>query len=242
MRNRLLRHDYFSNEQLFRLVPQDRLIFLGLLCYADREGRLILNKYKLEKFFKGITKIINSIDKLIEVGLIERYVVKGTEYLKIADHIWERQRIFGKEEPSKLPDITEANGLPERQDESGRVAKKKPGPKTWVDPEAFIHFMGYFPKQDWGKMERSRARQQWRQLQADGALPPLEVLIACVRETPPEKLPNPSTFLKYQPWLSSYTPNCAYCDNERVVYGTKPDGSKGLMPCPKCQKTRQTPM
>ncbi len=40
MRTRLLRPGYFENEQLAALPPHARLLFAGLWCLADREGRL----------------------------------------------------------------------------------------------------------------------------------------------------------------------------------------------------------
>ena len=40
MRTRLLKPGFFMNEELARLPVRARLLFAGLWCLADREGRL----------------------------------------------------------------------------------------------------------------------------------------------------------------------------------------------------------
>jgi hypothetical protein len=242
MRNRLLRHEYFRTERLKKLTPQDFKVFLGLLCYADRSGRFILNKYKIEKFFRGLPAVMKSVDKLVELEILLKYSVNKIDYLCFPEHIWEKQRIFGQENPSTLPAPSD--------DMSGFISepiidyskKSKPGPKIIPDSPDFIQFMSLYPRQNWGKMERSRSREIWRRLENEKNLPPLAVLFESVKAIDISNLPNPSTFLKRSPWSDTYVPDCLYCNNDRVVYGIKPDGSKGLMPCPKCQTTRQTPM
>jgi hypothetical protein len=106
MKTRLLRPGFFDNPALGKLDPSARLVFAGLWCYADREGRF---KWEPERIRVKILPyddgcdIDNLLGGLASSGLIVQYSVNGEQYgevCKFSDH----QTPHRREAQSKLPE------------------------------------------------------------------------------------------------------------------------------------------
>lgn len=103
-RIRTVKPEFFCDEDIAALDPLDRIAFLGLLCYADKAGRLEYRPARLatlilpyeQKGFDG------RIDRLVAARFLVPYENGGRKYLQIrtfATH----QRPHHTEPESKIP-------------------------------------------------------------------------------------------------------------------------------------------
>ena len=104
MRTRSLKPGFFQNEDLGELPPLTRLLFQGLWCLADREGRL-------EDRPKRIKVAVLPYDEcdtermladLAERDFIERYQVDGQRCIQVT-HFQKHQVPHQREAASELP-------------------------------------------------------------------------------------------------------------------------------------------
>ncbi len=104
MRARNLKPGFFSSEDVGILPPTTRLLFIGLWCLADREGRLEDRPKQIrgQIFPYEMSMDVDVMLNQLSAKLIERYEVKGIRYiqiLKFAKH----QSPHYKEPPSEIP-------------------------------------------------------------------------------------------------------------------------------------------
>ena len=105
MRARSLKPSIFKNELLAVADPLYTLIFEGLWCAADREGRLEDRPGKLHieinpgRAFEGTER---ALAWLVEHEFIVRYAVEGKKYIAIPTFL-KHQRPHQNEKPSVLP-------------------------------------------------------------------------------------------------------------------------------------------
>lgn len=85
MRMRTLKPGFFKNEELAELQPLARLLFAGLWCMADREGRLEdrPKRIKAELLPYDSSDVAKLLDALASSGFIVRYSVDGHKYIAI---------------------------------------------------------------------------------------------------------------------------------------------------------------
>jgi hypothetical protein len=104
MRARNLKPGFFSNEQLAEVSIEARLLFAGLWCMADREGRLEYRpkRIKMQIFPADAIDVEPLISELQEQTLILMYAVKGNAYVWIPG-FGKHQRPHPKEVASTLP-------------------------------------------------------------------------------------------------------------------------------------------
>lgn len=105
MRARLLKPGFFTNEALGALPLAARLLFAGLWCLADREGRLEDRplRIKAEVFpYSKKVKIESFLDQLAQGRLIIRYEAGGEHYIWIPSFL-KHQRPHPHESASILP-------------------------------------------------------------------------------------------------------------------------------------------
>jgi len=115
MRTRLIEPGFFQNEDLAALPPFGRLLFAGLWCLADREGRLDDRPPKIRALLFAYEEV--PVDELLgglaKAGLVTRYEVGGRKYLQVNKFL-EHQKPHPREEKSIIP--------------SPGLAKVSPGP------------------------------------------------------------------------------------------------------------------
>lgn len=107
MKNRILRPGFFDNAELAALPFEARLLFAGLWCLADREGRLKdlppLIKAKIFPYDSiSENKIENLLTALEKSEFIHRYTVRNLRLLEIVNFA-EHQTVHKHEAASKLP-------------------------------------------------------------------------------------------------------------------------------------------
>jgi hypothetical protein len=108
VRARNLKPSFFRNAKLLKMPPATRLLFIGLWCMADREGRLEdrPDQIAVEILPFDDCNLDAELDILASVGLIERYQVDGQPLIwipKFLDH----QRPHHREKHSTLPAFPE---------------------------------------------------------------------------------------------------------------------------------------
>jgi len=104
MRSRNLKPGFYKNEQLAECSFAARILFTGLWCLADREGRLEdrPKKIKMEIFPADNLEISDLIDELINYELVVQYEVDGRKCLWIPGFL-KHQNPHPKEAASELP-------------------------------------------------------------------------------------------------------------------------------------------
>jgi hypothetical protein len=104
MRARLLKPGFFTNEKLARLPVRARLLFAGLWCLADREGRIEdrPERIKAAIFPYERVRIAPLIAALTRAGFVKSYHDAYTRCLALPQFAT-HQRPHPRESPSSLP-------------------------------------------------------------------------------------------------------------------------------------------
>jgi hypothetical protein len=84
-RARLLKPSFFTNDDLAKLPPLTRLLFAGLWCIADREGRLEDRPERIRAEVLPYDKVNlpRMLNELADYGFIQRYEADGCKYIQI---------------------------------------------------------------------------------------------------------------------------------------------------------------
>ena len=114
MRSRNIKIGFWENESLGKLSHFDRLLFIGLWCLADREGKLEDRPDKIRHLLFGYDKksvnVENGLCNLMSLHLITRYDMSGHGYIKIPNFI-KHQTPHPHEAKSKIPDPVDCRDM-----------------------------------------------------------------------------------------------------------------------------------
>ena len=104
-RSRNIKPGFFCNEMLAELQAFDRLLFIGLWCLADREGRLEdrPKRIKMELFPCDSYDVNEGLEALKGSGFIKRYSFEDFRVVEILNFS-KHQNPHGSEKDSILPD------------------------------------------------------------------------------------------------------------------------------------------
>lgn len=110
-RIRTIKPGFFKDEDLAELSMSTRLLFIGLWCLADKEGRLQdrPKRIKAELFPYDNIEIDQQLSRLQSAGFIIRYEVGEMKVVQIINFL-KHQRITGTEATSEsdLPEFSDA--------------------------------------------------------------------------------------------------------------------------------------
>lgn len=117
---------------------------------------------------------------------------------------------------------------------------QKAGLTGFTRPPAFEAFLKAWPNPITDPKAIGNALTEWNKLDRTKKLPDISSLILALRKNPPGPRSWPNTWLKKNPWNPPrrYAPLCPVCNDETRVYGITPEGKKGAVPCPRCQKPK----
>jgi hypothetical protein len=103
-RMRTLKPGFFSNDLLAEVPPLGRLLFQGLWCLADREGRLEdrPKRIKAEILPYDACNLESLLKALEQRGFITRYTSGGVRYIQVSNFS-KHQNPHQKEPPSTIP-------------------------------------------------------------------------------------------------------------------------------------------
>lgn len=156
-RARLLKPGFFLNEELCGLPMAARLLFEGLWCLADREGRLEDRPKRIDaSVFPYDDVDINALlDSLAGAGFIERYEAEGKRYIQITNFLKHQKphpnepasnippppsaindNNFGQCNESLQPMVQVASANSKSESGRSRSLKQKPIPKSEAEAEA----------------------------------------------------------------------------------------------------------
>lgn len=129
-RARNIKPGLFTNEVLVDLPAFDRLLFIGLWCLADREGRLEdrVKRIKMELFPCDNYDIDAGLNNLVGAGFITRYTSEGHAVIEVSNFT-KHQNPHGSEKDSDLPDI---NGYLTVYERKNKLVVKGSGRKVHV--------------------------------------------------------------------------------------------------------------
>lgn len=105
-RIRTIKPDFFIDDKVGELTVIARLLFVGLWCLADREGRLEDNpkKIKVQILPYDKTDCDAVLDEIAGKEMIVRYEVEGKNFIQINNFL-KHQRPHHTEKDSDLPDF-----------------------------------------------------------------------------------------------------------------------------------------
>jgi hypothetical protein len=139
-RKRTIAPGFFHNEDLGECSPLARLLFAGLWCWADREGRVEDRPKRLRAEILPYDSADGDqlVSELIERGFVERYEVDGVKVLQIVN-FRTYQDPHPRETPSELPVNPKANlrqtkGEPEDDQGTAKVPPRSPKPSKPSSP------------------------------------------------------------------------------------------------------------
>jgi hypothetical protein len=114
-RARNIKPGFFLNDKLAECDPLARLLFAGLWCIADREGRLEdrPKRIKAEVLPYDDCDPDDLLNQLAQRGFIIRYEVDGNRYIQITN-FKKHQNPHVKEAPSIIPPPPEQELAPEK--------------------------------------------------------------------------------------------------------------------------------
>lgn len=104
MRARNIKPGFFKNEDLAEIEPLGRILFAGLWCMADREGRLEdrPKRIKVEILPYDSCNINRLLEVLAAAKFVTRYSVNGCKYIQILNFL-KHQSPHIKEQESTIP-------------------------------------------------------------------------------------------------------------------------------------------
>ncbi|MDH5297880.1 MAG: conserved phage C-terminal domain-containing protein [Desulfobulbaceae bacterium] len=106
-RSRNIKPGFFKNYDLADLGPVSQLLFAGLWCLADRDGRLEdkprLIKAELFPYYE--CDVNGELTKLARLKFVDRYVVDGEQYIQI-ENFQKHQQPHHTEKKSIIPERT----------------------------------------------------------------------------------------------------------------------------------------
>lgn len=149
-RIRTIKPGFFKNEELAAVPMSTRLLFIGLWCLADKEGRLEdrPKRIKAELFPYDSIEIDQQLSRLQSAGFINRYEVGELKVIQIINFS-KHQRITGTEATTES-DLPEFNGnteettwkhsgntLDDRKGKEGKGDKEGKGKEGGEPPDRF---------------------------------------------------------------------------------------------------------
>jgi len=104
MRARNIKPAFFKDEKLLKCSLPARMLFAGLWCYSDREGRFVWNPFeiKIDIFPVDHYNIDELLNELVIAKLVKSYGMNGKLYGCIPNFL-KHQNPHPHESRSKLP-------------------------------------------------------------------------------------------------------------------------------------------
>lgn len=113
MRIRSIKPQFFRDSKILDLPPLGRLLFIGLWCCADRDGRMVFDPRELrrEVLPDESQETVNGLFAVLESSkLTVRYEVEGKQYLAIPNFL-KHQTPYHKEQASECPGLDQGMTL-----------------------------------------------------------------------------------------------------------------------------------
>jgi len=218
-RQRMIRPEFFTDEDLVELGPLTRLLFIGLWVEADRDGRLKdkPKSIKLAVLPADECNVDDMLDDLERIGSIRRYEVDGSKYIDIPGFST-YQHVHHREQQSTIPSCPKTHSFAGKPRANPGQASDKPVASTSTstststekkstslvrqESDGFDSFWLVYPR----KENRKKAVARWSKLSVEDRR--LATGIATLmgdlsaKGLGPERsyIPLPTTFLNGERW------------------------------------------
>lgn len=168
-RIRTIKPEFFTSSDVVTRSPLARLLYIGLWCEADREGRFEWKPKTLKlRYLPGDDGDIDDLAaELVEVGMLVIYEVEGVLYAEIPG-FKKHQVINNRESPSEIPARVghasarvKAEGRKEgKEGREGRVDDTTPLPPLG-EPTGFSEFWSSWPSSN-RKEAKGKCLEVWK--------------------------------------------------------------------------------
>jgi len=214
-RARNIKPGFFTNDLLAEIEPLGRLLFQGLWCHADREGRLSdrPKKIKAEILPYDNADVDALLFSLVVNNFIIRYSVGGDRFIQVVNFT-KHQNPHMKESASEIPAPDMHGASTVQAPDKNRTSPADPPfpfPSTPSKPLAqptgsaslFSQFWQAYPK----KRSKGDAEKAWKAIKPDEHL--LGVILAAVQRARTredwiknggEFIPYPASWLRAKGW------------------------------------------
>jgi hypothetical protein len=168
-RIRTIKPEFFTSSDVVTRSPLARLLYIGLWCEADREGRFEWKPKTLKlRYLPGDPCDIDMLaNELVDVGMLAIYEVDGVLYAEIPG-FKKHQVINNRESPSLIPARVghasarvKAEGRKEgKEGREERVGEAPPSPPPG-EPVGFTEFWEAWPSSD-RKEAKGKCLEVWK--------------------------------------------------------------------------------
>ncbi len=212
MRARNLKPGFFKNEILGHMQPLCRILYEGLWCIADREGRLEdrHTRIKIEVLPYDECDVDAMLAELTKGGFITRYNVSGENYIQILNFL-KHQNPHIKEGESTIPVPVKAGTNTKRTRCLSGVQHGVKTPSSLnpdsLNPDSLLSSFDVFWKSYPKKIGKGYAYKIWQKIKPDEDL--LKKMIEKLnifktteqwQKNGGQFIPHPSTWLNRQGW------------------------------------------
>ena len=214
MRSRNLKPGFFKNEILAECDPLTRLLFQGLWCMADREGRLEYRPRRIKAEILPYDKcdVVASLTRLRDLGFIICYPADPVRFIQVVNFT-KHQNCHIKEQASTIPtpcehDACTVQKLPLTESLFPLTESLLPQPAARCLTDTFETFWKAYPK----KKSRGQAEKVWLKINPDEQL--LAKMIAIIERAKKSEewikekgkyIPHPATWLNAKGWEDEET-------------------------------------
>jgi hypothetical protein len=178
-RIRTIKPEFFTSEDIVSCSPLARILYIGLWCEADREGRMAWKPRTLKmRYLPGDSCDLDALSKeLIDAEMIAIYEVDGVVYAEIPTFS-KHQVINNRESASAIParvrhaSMTRESGRKEGKEGKGTTRRVDdddgPPPLPPVgEPVGFSEFWAAWPASD-RKQSKGKCLEVWRKQKIEG--------------------------------------------------------------------------
>jgi hypothetical protein len=209
-RIRTIKPEFFIDEDIAEMPPLCRIVFQGLWCQSDREGRLEdrPKRLKAQLMPHDDVDMNEMLDTIEKHGFIARYEVGGRRLIQVRT-FRKHQYPNKKEPPSTIPAPCEhetecvqtGEGTPGM--DLGNGSGEGNGSPSPADDgtleESFDRFWDAYPRKD----AKQAAQKAWRKLKPDADL--VATIVAAVERQAkgwkdPQFIPLPASWLNGARW------------------------------------------
>ncbi len=212
-RIRTIKPEFFTSSDVVTRSPLARLLYIGLWCEADREGRFEWKPRTLKlRYLPGDSCDIDALaTELTEVGMLEIYGVDGVLYAEIPG-FKKHQVINNRESPSLIPARVghasarvKAEGRKEgKEGKEGRVGEMPPAPPPG-EPVGFSEFWAAWPSSN-RKEAKGKCLEVWKKQKFETVAEQVIQHVTSLKTSPAwtknggEFIPAPLVYLNQRRW------------------------------------------
>lgn len=201
-RIRTVKPEFFTSEDVMALSPLARLLFIGLWCESDREGRMkwTPDSWKARYLPSDDCEIELVTDELVTRGLVVKYASDMREYAHVPTFL-QHQVINPRERESALP--------PPEGRKEGKGRKEGTASLTRGYTREFENFWNCYPN----KKGKGAAEKAFGKIKPDDQL--MELMLDAIFKQKQsaawmkdggEFIPHPATWLNQKRWEDEVAP------------------------------------